>query len=442
MKLEAKTLSPIHIGVGDEGRLTPFDYMHHNGKIVVFNLNAFFSENPSRAEEFHEQVNKLGRDFSLSAFLNEDEISQDRYHLYPIKLSGETPKEIHPVIKTPLNRAYLPGSSIKGSIRTALAYYALSNANSTMWRELKNGKRGTDIKGVNNEKNHKKVGKEIEKVVFGCGLKKRNGEIKYEDPKYDILKFIRVTDSSSLPKGEERIEMNFVDTFSQMKDKSLVSKNYNSPKETISPDSELGFSIDVDKNFLAKAHEIENSQRWIGLKQKLNQLFGINPGIDDVEEAESKIYSTIEKACNLHSKDIINRDLGMISSKPTYLHRACGSSVADDFRNKNKKWCHRCQMGNLGSDDLVKINFDRVKEYLEGLKKSSEEGFLIHLGFGVGWHSTTIGMALDERFLQKVRKDFNLGKTFIKEFPKTRRFVVENGAPKYSLGWIKATWSE
>ncbi len=432
-----ETLSPIHIGVGDERRLTGYDCVLYNNTIIVFNLEAFFSENPERASEFYEEAVNLGTEFSLTKFLRKEEITNPRYHYYTLKGNWKHSSEIYPVIKTPQREVYIPGSSIKGAMRTALACYVLNKADSSTWRKIERGERGTDIRGVRNEKRQKRVGKEVEKVIFGCGFVKGNNYVIYGDAKFDLLKFIRVTDTTSLPPEEDSLELSIVDTFSQNRNRSLGRKGYDIPLETIKPGCNFNLNIEVDTNFLSRAHEMEDHKQWIGLKQKLKKIFDINAGIDEPEVMAEKVYKTIAEACNYFSERIIEKDLSILPETVSYLHKDCGSPVGSDFRHRGKKWCNRCQKGNLGSEELVEINFADIKEFYDGLKSYEEGGFLLRLGFGVGWHSTTLGLVLDDTILENLRREFRLGKTFIKEFPKTRRFVIEERRPTYPLGWVK-----
>ena len=434
MRLEI--LSPVHVGVGDERRLTGYDYVLYNNAIVVFNLDAFFSENQERASEFYEEAVNLGTEFSLTEFLTEEEITNTRYHNYTLRSNGKNIHEIHPAIKTPQKEVYIPGSSIKGAIRTALICYILSKADSFTWDKIENGDRGTDIRGVRNVRDPKRVGKEAEKVIFGCGFLKRN-DIIYGDAKFDLLKFIRVTDTTSMPSGDDSLDVSIVDTLSQNRSRGLVGKGYNLSMETVKPGCDFNLNIEVNINFLSRANEMEDHRQWIGLKQKLKKVFDINAGIDEPEVIAEKVYSTIAKACNYFSERIIEKDLSILPETVSYIHKDCSSPVGNDFKHRGKKWCNRCNKGDLSSNELVEMSFADIKEFYDGLKTSDEGDFLLRLGFGVGWHSTTLGLVLDETLLKSLRESFRLGKTFIKEFPKTRRFVIQNGKPAYPLGWVK-----
>lgn len=152
---ELVTLSPLHIGSGE--KLTAYDFVVKDKMLTVVDINAFLSENPQRAEDFYQQASASG--FSLRNFLEEKELST--YKLYSIRCHRE-PKDVHAAIKNAHGEVYIPGSSIKGALRTALACYFLSKADEETWKKIVDGERGTDIIGIRNVR-----GKGSEKELAG-----------------------------------------------------------------------------------------------------------------------------------------------------------------------------------------------------------------------------------------------------------------------------------
>ncbi|MEN3013930.1 MAG: type III-A CRISPR-associated RAMP protein Csm5 [Endomicrobiia bacterium] len=147
-KLECKILSPVHIGDGTE--IYPYEYIIKQGKFYKIELENFLqqlSQNeqnkfPSLVENNIIQL----REFLVESF-NPDkhsfdycvDVSNNVASLYTTKINDELNQLIvKPFIKTK-NTPYIPGSSIKGAIRTAIAYYLLKhnqNLMNTLKKEL------------------------------------------------------------------------------------------------------------------------------------------------------------------------------------------------------------------------------------------------------------------------------------------------------------------
>jgi CRISPR type III-A-associated RAMP protein Csm5 len=198
--------------------------------------------------------------------------------------------------------------------------------------------------------------------------------------------------------------------------------------ESLLPNKKLKGRINIS-NFLLKS-EI----RINGVKKSVSKLLVFDNRKDMLYN-----FSTI---CNNFAKEFINREL--------------------DFFKQCKQ------------QDLVKL----YNQLLNQVPSTNSE-FLLHLGWGSGWHGMTIGVGLDHRLKNKIRKHFRLGKciiynccakhnielqrwksgfTFcpkcndnldkraiikkivpIDPFPKTRKIVFVDGKPKYPLGWVKIT---
>lgn len=166
MELILKTISPVHIGNGEE--LYALDYVIHNGIYYRITQNQFlkflvsmnddtllakyagwineteqqmidikFEKNKASREEkgdFNKQLSEVEERFNLKEFCKS-------CNLFPnfLKFLNENSKilkisnvqnikhEIRSLINIQPNHYYFPATSIKGSVRTALLYYFLKN---------------------------------------------------------------------------------------------------------------------------------------------------------------------------------------------------------------------------------------------------------------------------------------------------------------------------
>ncbi len=122
-KLTITTLSPLHIGTGTILR-QGYDFVTHGGKTWVFDadvLAEMLYEERERSRRFDDMVSgqPAGR------LIQPEEYKPDS-PLFRYILSGEVRSrgegaELQEQIKDPWDRPYIPGSSLKGALRTALA---------------------------------------------------------------------------------------------------------------------------------------------------------------------------------------------------------------------------------------------------------------------------------------------------------------------------------
>lgn len=118
-QMEIEVISPVHIGTGE--RLTGVEVIVARGELTVLDANKltqWVSRDSSRADAFVQLMERGGQ---IRDFLT-------RYHQDPSELAAysisvktiDTPKNIMPFIKASGNKPYLPGSSLRGSIRSAI----------------------------------------------------------------------------------------------------------------------------------------------------------------------------------------------------------------------------------------------------------------------------------------------------------------------------------
>jgi hypothetical protein len=126
-------LTPIHIGSGDT--LQPFEYVVAGDTLYRFTLDdlllAMDREDQARFVEVIEDSVSTTRQFVARHVVAAAEVarftatvSPAARALYDGRMEGAGHPEVHACIRTS-DRAYLPGSSLKGALRTALLYDAM-----------------------------------------------------------------------------------------------------------------------------------------------------------------------------------------------------------------------------------------------------------------------------------------------------------------------------
>jgi len=179
--MEIKTLTPVHIGSGN--KLTRTDFIVRNGKVIVLDAPKLFRALEEKGCDVMNIVNELSyrslddlaRDFGLDAM---------DFRRYEVKLTGSI-GEISEQIKTG-GRAYIPGSSVKGAIRTAILWYILKNDKSLLNFAVKCVEELTKRRITN--KTLKMADDKIERKVFG------------KDPRNDFMRALKISDSTPFDK--------------------------------------------------------------------------------------------------------------------------------------------------------------------------------------------------------------------------------------------------
>ncbi|UUX33730.1 type III-A CRISPR-associated RAMP protein Csm5 [Fundicoccus culcitae] len=168
--LHLKTLSPVHIGSGV--RTTSKEFIFENDNYYFPDMVKLYSEleklGDEKVERFEQfMIRNHSNEARLTDFLNNNKIKTRDFGGYSINSSGYEEskaeqtgktheknraklKEIHRCIKDPYGKPYIPGSSLKGAIRTILVNqkfkkdnrgrgkYTEANYNAIPWGSKKN----------------------------------------------------------------------------------------------------------------------------------------------------------------------------------------------------------------------------------------------------------------------------------------------------------------
>ena len=236
MKYEIEVISPVHIGSG--GTISPIEYVVEDNFYRV-DMDRLFEDERFDTDGFIEDA-KAGA-FYLGRFAPGVAKEHVRYAL-DISESARTnlqgligrlsrSSEVREHIKTK-DEAYIPGSSIKGAIRTAILWWVLKNDADRFDRAKKHLNSLVRSRG---KVDKKRVDDEIEKLVFGA------------DPTEDILKALQVSDTSAVNVKELRIEeVRTLTTTSQ----GHNWKGFYTYVEALKPGTKLALETKIDEFLL------------------------------------------------------------------------------------------------------------------------------------------------------------------------------------------------
>ncbi len=181
--MKIKILTPVHIGSGD--RYMRFDFMIKDNKVIILDLPSLLR----KLEESGKDVMKIIGDLRSRRMELEDLVDDvESLKLKEIPFEGENKREILKHVQS-LGKLYIPGSSVKGAIRTAL-----------LWKAVWDDKRLIDwtldyIKNLRGKIDLRKVDNALEAKVF-----RSSKLLKKDDPKNDLLRALKVLDSGFFKK--------------------------------------------------------------------------------------------------------------------------------------------------------------------------------------------------------------------------------------------------
>lgn len=228
-----KTLSPIHIGDGNELR-QGFDFVIHNNVTYRLDEDAIL-----QAKESQLKPGAGGRYPVPGALLGAADFNNDRLFRYMVRgfpRSSKTDARVKSFIKDVYDRPYIPGSSLKGALRTALAWAGWKEVNPTLDRSAVGRSRSW-------------AGQPLERKIFG------------RDPNHDLLRALQVSDLFGPSHAGEGLLL--------VNAQVLTKKSQGSPIELEALPGDIVFngSLTVDETLFADLAERElhfkNRKHWL-----------------------------------------------------------------------------------------------------------------------------------------------------------------------------------
>ncbi|WP_264556822.1 type III-A CRISPR-associated RAMP protein Csm5 [Halocatena marina] len=371
MKIDLKVRSPTHIGSGDE--LSRHEYQFEDGQAFVPDIRTYFRDNPNEVDAF---VTAIERSEPVN------HIFDDGYSRYTLDSSWVNPDSIRGSVSVALKDGsdvpYIPGTSLKGWIRTTLAYRALEN--------------GASLHRVN---------KQAINDLFRVG----KGETRD-----DLLRCVTVQDAH--PVSEAELALCEIKTYSLDRSGTLRERG-SDYAECLTRGTEFTTDVSVNKKLLEKLIDEHDGDA--------TRVFG-----DDL--TKRGILATISEASVDFQEAVIREDQRLFDHRSV---RAIYSSLSNSgplFRLGSGTGHHSKTVAMaLPEADRIRANVGAANNKLKHAKCGGE------VEHGRCGDRTLSCKRCDETGIQP---DFDN----VIRFPKTKRFVVYNGEPLHLLGWVKASF--
>jgi len=169
-----KVLTPLHIGNGEK-LSSQYDFIVKGDIYFRIDIDRLI-ENPMQAQALSRSLER--KDFKRG--IQPEKVSQ-----YTCRLEGGTIKEVNQHIRDIHHRPFIPGSSIKGAIRTAIFWHFLKSNVDKLKEAIK--------KVIKDNKKLKNFDDEL------------MGEVLGKDPHHDLLRLLSVSDSTPFAKEWQAI---------------------------------------------------------------------------------------------------------------------------------------------------------------------------------------------------------------------------------------------
>ncbi|HDQ34948.1 MAG TPA: type III-A CRISPR-associated RAMP protein Csm5 [Chloroflexi bacterium] len=170
--VKATLLTPVHIGSGED-LLNEYDFVIHRGRTWRLNEDGLLAAQDVSDPALAEQLARI----PPGQLLQRGDFRPDgpffRYVIQGTPRSDAPGAQVKEQLKDAYDRPYLPGTSLKGALRTALAW--------VLW-----AKRDLKPEAQKLGRNPKFAGQQYERALFG------------RDPNHDLLRALHVGDSAAV----------------------------------------------------------------------------------------------------------------------------------------------------------------------------------------------------------------------------------------------------
>jgi len=390
-------LSPVHIGT--EERLDEHDFVYENGQLIRFRVTPILEQmDDEQLSQFVENGLEAVMDW-----LRQTELWQ-RAKVYQSPVTRQPnwrSEPIRPFIADPLLRPYLPGTEIKGAIRTAVAWWLLRQKNLAALRQ----------KLLQRLPQHQpsrrelvQVGQWLEQSLFGS------------DPNHDILRSLRVQDST--PVEPERLKV-FPVIVAVRTNKGLQwlqsprggerrNRYTNDHRQAVANFCECldggvsGVKLTVASDTFLSDGEIERGEAKLSVPEKLGW-----------EETKRQAVANWGTACNELAREVAESERNWWKEVKDATHDIGAKTVAAKMERFYDELSNR-------------------------IKAESDEAVFLNIGWGGGWRTKTVVELFGDEAVQEVVSRYGLDRgSHNRPFPKTRKVAWRGSNDFVPLGWLK-----
>lgn len=247
-----ETVSPIHIASGNTLNTTQYLYDRAAGKVHFVDEQAWikFLNERDLLGKFESFVTSSEKGF-LYRWLVENKVKEKEMQDFIIgsaSVSVDTRESWHEIatnISSVNDKQYIPGSSIKGALRTAILYAFIrkdKDLRERYWREIKS-------LGYGLKKDLERLANKLEKeILYKLDSNKKNATAIVNDS----MRGLRVSDARLIDKNLETLLVNKIDVVNMGNNGETKEKEIPTYRECFPLKTKLEFEITIDPLLLNK----------------------------------------------------------------------------------------------------------------------------------------------------------------------------------------------
>lgn len=413
------TLAPLHIGTGEV--MTPLEYVIGDD-LIVPELDRVFAKYPAAAEKFARQLTaqsaerlaRTGLDQLIdSQAVNDPDVC--RYKVAPFIFKESAFDSLNALearieagqanvklaIKTPDNRAYIPGSSLKGAFKTAWLYQQCQRTPNMVDQLAEKAWQ---------------TGEQAAEAFLSSRLlhpkpqpgDERTNTRRDKDAAYDVFRALQIGDSD----GQA------ADAALTLVAEDVLSAPVKARNDAVPQPGEVKAGF---KNYPIFLEAIDEQLSFTGRILFAQGLLNDQPAKRTLGWNETQSGLTLEKLCgavNQFAADVCQWEI--------------------EFFERLAEGAKDCDC-----EDVLSF-YDKLKAQIaEASEQPATTACYFSLGHGSGWHKLTVGLLLEKKLGQikfrELRESLYLGDRHAKfEFPKSRKLVMCGRTRAYApFGWAK-----
>ncbi len=392
---EAKTyrvvfLSPVHVGT--EEQLGPHDLLYQNGRV----RRVLPSPLLEALQGFRQEMDAYIRTGlpGIAGWLERQPALLDRITLYvsPVVREPRWMREpVRPFLADPLHRPYLPGTELKGAIRTAL-----------LWHLVKAAPHQADLaRSIVREADKKKAGSEVARLLG-------------QDPNHDLLRVLRVADTG--PVRSQALRLVPVVIAARSRDGLRVLQ---SPRGRDRPSR---YAADLAQALAAFCECLMPGSDGLRVTVGLDRFLAAGsverggrsrvPGVLGWQDPVLSVVGRWPEVCNAFARHVAEGEL-------RWWQQARSSAPAP----------------LLPLAAAVEAFYAGL---LRRLQEAREGRVYLNLGWGGGWRTKTVTEAFGEAEVRRVVQRYQLDRgANSRPFPKTRKVALVSSADFAPPGWVE-----
>jgi len=388
-KIEKKTFfftpfSPLFIGSGQKF-IKGLDFVSQNNKTYQLDLTKLFRD---RIEDL-DKLESAIKNANIPNYTSENGIKISQYvkqSWYGDSKSNELLEPVSDGFGIPI----IPGSSFKGSMRTALfaSFLKEKKLDEGEYRNLITKRDGKSLPV-------KWASQSLQKELLTTYHQSKKGS----SPNYDIGRAFRISD---IKFNAENLEVFNVAVLNETNNGFQWSVMGGKDKNV----DQLSFATKISLAGISFDEEITKPQKFdISINRSV---------LEAIEWRKPFDFKIIADSCNQLSKKILVMDL----------------SYLDDAKNNFSEL-------SVVIDDLEEI-LETVEECMIENEKGKKLSWIQRIGWGSGWLTMT-GAHTHDDYIDIVKKAYPklFKRTGPFEFPKTRKIVLDRaGKPATTMGWV------